>query len=226
MYYQGVGEQTVHSVQDLIKSRVAEVIGALDLTQDEFAAYMGVSKRLVSYWLTGDRTPSRRHMVKMASVVDEGIDWFFHPTTKNTVDASGAHQPKAGDAHPTHTTEQTLSTFTEIFREALEKAERLKDTEKALHLTSTKLEEAEELIETLTEFIRGTEMNSSFPGNEDEFQALKDGLLKNAEDWGASVKDVVIAVTASGHDPGGSLKAWADRTKKSLVKKPKRGPKR
>jgi transcriptional regulator with XRE-family HTH domain len=220
MYYQKVGEQTVHSVQDLIKSRVAEVIDALDLTQDEFAAYMGVSKRLVSYWLTGDRTPSRRHMVKMASVVDEGIDWFFQPTTKNTtVDTSAAHQPKAGDAHPS-TTEQTLSTFTDIFRDALEKAERLKDTEKALQLTGTKLEEADEIIENLIEFIRRTERSSSFPGNEDEFQTLRERLLNNAEAWGSSVKGVVIAVTA-GHGPGGSLRAWADRIKKSLVKKPK-----
>jgi transcriptional regulator with XRE-family HTH domain len=208
-------------VQDLIKSRVAEVIGALDLTQDEFAAYMGVSKRLVSYWLSGDRTPSRRHMVKMASVLAEGIDWFFQPTTTNTtVDTSAAHQLNAGDAQ---TTEQTLSTFTEIFRDALEKAERLKDTEKALQLTGSKLEEADKLIEHLAEFVRGTERSSSFSGNEDEFQILKDRLLENAEAWGASVKDVVITVTAAGHGPGGSLQAWADRIKKkSLAKKPKR----
>jgi DNA-binding transcriptional regulator YiaG len=77
MYHEKVSEQTVQSVQQLIAEKVNEVFVDADMTQEKFAEWIGVSKRIVAYWLKGERTPTVANLLRMAERHGKEVSWFF-----------------------------------------------------------------------------------------------------------------------------------------------------
>jgi transcriptional regulator with XRE-family HTH domain len=58
------------------KSRVAILLEKLDLTQDEFAARLGISQGVVANWVTGKHQPSRPAIAAIAREFRVEEDWL------------------------------------------------------------------------------------------------------------------------------------------------------
>ena len=75
----------MQKLQQSIAAKVAEVLTATGKTQEAFAEWLDVSRRIVGYWLKAERTPSLGSLAKMASFVGRDVAWFFQVENQQTL---------------------------------------------------------------------------------------------------------------------------------------------
>jgi transcriptional regulator with XRE-family HTH domain len=71
---------------------------ALDLTQEGLAEALGISHVSIYNWETGDRSPSKANLQKIATLLGKPVAWFFEDHL----------QPLEAVARPENNTEQRL----------------------------------------------------------------------------------------------------------------------
>lgn len=60
-----------------------------NLTQQQLATRLGVQKSVVSYYESGDRTPSTDVLIKLARVFHTTIDYLLDVKRERVIDVSG-----------------------------------------------------------------------------------------------------------------------------------------
>lgn len=60
-----------------------------NLTQQQLATRLGVQKSVVSYYESGERTPSTDVLIKLARVFHTTIDYLLDVKRERVIDASG-----------------------------------------------------------------------------------------------------------------------------------------
>lgn len=64
-----------------LSERVKQALSEMDGTQEQIADAMGVSKRIISYWVSGERTPGLDKLELLAELSHRPLSWFFESDT-------------------------------------------------------------------------------------------------------------------------------------------------
>lgn len=69
------------NVRIQLSERVKQALSEIGGTQEQLADVLGVSKRIVSYWLSGERTPGLDKLELLAELSRRPLSWFFENET-------------------------------------------------------------------------------------------------------------------------------------------------
>lgn len=65
------------NVRSQLSERVKQALSEIGGTQEQLAASLGVSKRIVSYWANGHRTPGLDKLEQISTLSARPLSWFF-----------------------------------------------------------------------------------------------------------------------------------------------------
>ncbi len=64
-------------VRSQLSERVKQALSEIGGTQEQLATTLGVSKRIVSYWVNGHRTPGLDKLEQISTLSNRPLSWFF-----------------------------------------------------------------------------------------------------------------------------------------------------
>ena len=70
------------SVRSQLSERVKQALSELGGTQEQLADTLGVSKRIISYWVNGQRTPGLDKLELLSELTERPLSWFFENETE------------------------------------------------------------------------------------------------------------------------------------------------